>query len=154
MSKSDFYLIQNMVRSQSSKLQRAMSPARHDVSLWVLGRRVLPKRPLTVSIAEFESNKDLLLKMVKEGRISIVTPDQTVIDSMSDGRLTFAVPGDAVHLQEAAPASKPVEKVEEKVVEAVKVEEEVKVEAVKPVEEAKAEEPTPEQHAEMRKRRR
>ena len=88
-----FYRIENMVRSQSSRVQRQGSLTRHRAALWVLGRRVLPKVPLLVSPEEYVKNEALLLDKVRSGEISIVQPDQIRVDSDPDGTLIYFAPG-------------------------------------------------------------
>jgi hypothetical protein len=84
-----FYRVENMVRAQTSRVQRQSSPTRHRAALWVLGKRVLPRNPLLLTPAEFEKNKLVLLSKVRLGEISIVRPDQVRIDSKNDGTLIY-----------------------------------------------------------------
>jgi hypothetical protein len=84
-----FYRVENMVRAQTSRVQRQASATRHRAALWVLGRRVLPRQPLLLTPAEYEQHKTVLLAKVRLGEISIVRPDQVRIDSKSDGTLIY-----------------------------------------------------------------
>lgn len=96
----NFYRVENMVRAQTSRVQRQASATRHRAALWVLGRRVLPRQPLLLTPAEYEQNKTVLLAKVRMGEISIVRPDQVRIDSKSDGTLIYYHPNRPTSLVE------------------------------------------------------
>ena len=98
MAETGLYLIHNMARDRSSRFQRTTSVTRHDVVLWVLGRRVIPKRPIAITPEEYTLHEQFLLGLVREGRISITTPDKTLIDSMPNGNLFYVTPGKPISL--------------------------------------------------------
>lgn len=87
-----YFKVENMVRSVSSRVQRQGAPLRHRAATWVLGRRVLPKRPILITPEEFAKNYDTLIAGVQAGEISITKPDGSRIDSRDDGTLVYYAP--------------------------------------------------------------
>lgn len=118
MADRTYFLLHNQARAISSRTQRVNAPISHAANLWVLGHRVLPKRPVSIPIAEFEVNKDMLLTMVREGRIAVTAPDGTFIDSCADGTLIYFKEGKPVQVEDkigkqSIELPKPVEPVKE-----------------------------------------
>jgi hypothetical protein len=113
MSETKSFMIHNMALAQSSKLQRAMATTRHSKSLYVLGRRVLPKRPVVISIAEFEANRNELLQLLREGQIAITDPDGAFVDSTPEGNLIILKEGERAKLAMAPNLPPPPPRLEE-----------------------------------------
>jgi len=93
MAEEKMFTIHNMCRAQSSRAQRAVSVTSHKASLWVDGRKVLPKRPIKISVETFSKLESEILKKLREGRLAITTPEQYYIDSRPDGRIYVVRPG-------------------------------------------------------------
>jgi len=86
------YEIRNMTKALSSRQQRATSPQRHRSAVWVLGKRVLPNRPITITGQEYRENYDDIISRVRSGEIAIHRPDRVVVDSLHDGTLIYFPP--------------------------------------------------------------
>jgi hypothetical protein len=87
------YVIHNMCRAQSSRAQRAEAVTQHRAALWIDGQKVLPKRPLKISVATFNLLEDSIIKKLREGRLAFTTPEQYYVDSRPDGRIYVVRPG-------------------------------------------------------------
>jgi hypothetical protein len=93
MAEEKMYTIHNMCRAQSSRAQRAVAVTQHRAALWVDGQKVLPKRPLKISVEDFNKLESEILKKLREGRLAFTTPEQYYVDSRSDGRIYVKRPG-------------------------------------------------------------
>ena len=87
------YVIHNMCRAQSSRAQRAAAVTTHRAALWIDGKKVLPKRPLKLSVTTFNLLEDSIIKKLREGQLAFTTPEQYYVDSRPDGRIYVARPG-------------------------------------------------------------
>ena len=93
MAEEKMYTIHNMCRAQSSRAQRAVAVTQHRAALWVDGQKVLPKRPLKISVEDFNKLESEILKKLREGRLAFTTPEQYYVDSRPDGRIYVKRPG-------------------------------------------------------------
>jgi len=87
------YTIHNMCRAQSSRAQRAVAVTQHRAALWVNGQKVLPKRPLKISVTTFNLLEDSIIRKLREGQLAFTTPEQYYVDSRPDGRIYVVRPG-------------------------------------------------------------
>ena len=87
------YVIRNMCRAQSSRAQRATAVTQHRAALWVDNQKVLPKRPLKISVETFKRLESEIIKKLREGRLAFTTPEQYFVDSRPDGRIYVVRPG-------------------------------------------------------------
>lgn len=101
---ADKYEIRNMVRAQSSRIQRKMAPMRPRAVIFVLGQRVLPQVPIFISSQDFREHYDELIERVKSGEISIVRPDRVIIDSLPNGTLVYMPPNGPITFDEPGEA--------------------------------------------------
>ena len=93
MAEEKMYTIHNMCRAQSSRAQRAVAVNQHRAALWIDGQKVLPKRPLKLSVETFNLLEDSIIKKLREGRLAFTTPEQYYVDSRPDGRIYVVRPG-------------------------------------------------------------
>lgn len=81
------FVIHNMFKAQSSHIQRAHSPVPHTATERLMGRRILPKRPIRITEEEFKAHEEEIVSKVREGRLAFTCPDLSFVDSRPDGRL-------------------------------------------------------------------
>lgn len=100
------FVIHNMFKAQSSRMQRAHAPVPHTATERLAGRRILPKRPITITEAEFKANEAEILTKVREGRFAVTCPDLSFIDSLPDGRLVITHQNKKTEEEPSSPAFK------------------------------------------------
>ena len=93
MAEEKMYTIHNMCRAQSSRAQRAVAVTKHRAALWINGQKVLPKRPLKISVETFNRLESEIINKLREGRLAFTTPEQYYVDSRPDGRIYVVRPG-------------------------------------------------------------
>ena len=100
------FVIHNMFKAQSSHVQRAHSPVPHTAIERLMGRRILPKRPLRITEAEFKAHEEEIVSKVREGRLAFTCPDLSFVDSRPDGRLFITYLNKKTDEEPSSPAAR------------------------------------------------
>ena len=81
------YRITNVVWRKNSRLRRYAAPSRNRFKQFVCGRRLLRKQSVLISEKEMRDNEEAIYEKVREGAITVTTPDGSVISSDANGNL-------------------------------------------------------------------
>ena len=93
------YLVESMVMNVGSRTQRYAAPKRHRMVTWVASHRVIPKKPLSLSEAEYKKHEAAIVGMIREGKIAVTHPDGLKVDSLPGGVLTHARVGQVTQVE-------------------------------------------------------
>jgi len=96
-----FFLIENMVRRQGTRLHRARSATRHRFKQFIGAKRVLRNKKLPLTEGEFRLHEKQIVEMLLAGIIAVHTPDGLRVTTLPNGRYVLTKKNGAVKVLDA-----------------------------------------------------